>query len=82
MSEDTESRRSESAAEEAERQQPEPTRTTAAGDPPETSQTDPNAITGEDQNQDQTESPAPEGDIGTEGDVTKTDPSTRPQPPT
>jgi hypothetical protein len=82
MSEDTESRRSESAAEEAERQQPEPTSTTAAGDPPETSQTDPNAITGEDQNQGQTATPAPDDDAGKEGDVKRTDPTTRPDPST
>jgi hypothetical protein len=80
MSEDSESR-GDHPEDEAKRQQPEPTPTTAAGDPPETSATDPNAITGEDQNQGQTEHAAPEEDIGTEGEVTKTDPSTRPDPP-
>ncbi|MDQ3607481.1 MAG: hypothetical protein M3459_01055 [Actinomycetota bacterium] len=64
MSEDTEPRTGDSAAEEAERQQPEPTRTTAEGDLPETSKTDPNAITGEDQNPGQTDSPAPDDDVG------------------
>lgn len=64
MSEDHESHSRESAAEEAEKQQPEPTHTTAAGDPPEKSATDPNAITGEDQNKGQTESPAPDDDVG------------------
>ncbi len=82
MSEDTEPRTGDSAADEAASQQPEPTSTTAKGDPPETSKTDPNAITGEDQNQGQTKSPAPDDDVGTEGEVTKTDPSTRPRPPT
>ncbi|MBA3862056.1 MAG: hypothetical protein H0X56_08820 [Solirubrobacterales bacterium] len=65
MSEGTEPRTDRSAKEEAERQQPEPTRTTAEGDPPETSKTDPSPITGEDQNPGQTGSPAPEDDVGT-----------------
>ncbi len=64
MSEDTEPHTDQSAKEEAARQQPEPTRTTAEGDPPEKSKTDPNAITGEDQNPGQTESPAPDDDVG------------------
>jgi hypothetical protein len=80
MSEDTESR-GDRPEDEAKRQQPEPTPTTAAGNPPETSPTDPNAITGEDQNEGQTVSPAPDDDIGLEGDVKKTDPATRPDPP-